>query len=184
MEFFDKLKATLDTLTQKQFYIYIASFLAGFLILLLLVMFYYYRSARSLIKQINELNNTRTTEVKNILIKKERIKKQKEKVDELIAQEPDFVLGTVVEELLPKLGLSGKEERVQPKTAPIDEQYSEQIIDMTLNDIDMKQLVDFLKEIENQPRVYIKKLEITKSQTTAMRLEAFISLAALVPKET
>lgn len=184
MEFFDKLKATLDTLTQKQFYAYIATFLMALLFVLLMIMLYYFRASRSIIKQINELNTMRATEVKNILIKKERIKKQKEKLDAMIAQDPDFRLGNVLEELLPKLGLSEKEDRRQTKIVPLDEQYSETITEISLNDIDMKQLVTFLEQIEATQRVYVKKLEISKSKTTAMRLEVNISLAALIPKQT
>lgn len=181
MEFFDKLKAMLDTLTKKQFYTYVFGGLAAFLFLLLVIMFYCYRSSKSLVKQIDDLNKVRA-EVKTILIKKELIKKQKEKMDALIAQAPDFVLGGFLEDdVLPKLGLNDKADRKQSKTVSVDDNYNESIIDMTLSDINMKQLVEFLDAIEISRRVYVKKLEITKSKTT---LEVNVSLAALVPKQT
>jgi hypothetical protein len=183
MEFFDKLKATLDTLTRKQFYMYIMIALGVLLFLLLAIMLYYYRAAKSAIKQINDLNNIRSTEVKNLLIRKERIKKQKEKVDAMIAQDPEFILGDVLDELLSKLDLSEKADRKQTGRNPIDDMYIETTTDLMLNDINMKQLVDFLEAIESSKRVYVKKLEI-KTKTTEHCLEVNIGLAALVPKQT
>lgn len=184
MEFFDKLKATLDTVTRKQFYTYIVGSLVALLFFIMFIMFYYYRSSRIYIKQIHDLNKIRSTEVKNILIKKERIKKLKEKMDVLIAQDPEFVLAQALDELLSRVGLADKTDRkVPPRTVPLDE-YSESIVEITLNDIHMKQLVDFLEAVEASKRIYVKKIEISKSKTSSNNLEVIVSLAALVPKQT
>jgi uncharacterized protein YneF (UPF0154 family) len=183
MKYFDKLKAKLDTLDEKQLYTYVLGLLGTLLLLTLLVMFYYYRSARSIKRQLKDLNTIRSTQVRQILTKAERLQKQKEKLDALLAEKPDFKLTEYLEEVLSKLNLSERKDISQaPRTVELDDKYTENILEFTMNDINMKQLVDFLASIEENRRVYTKKLEITKSKTTPNSLEVHITIATLFPK--
>ena len=183
MEYFDKLKAKLETIDEKQFYTYILGALGALLLLILLVMFYYFRSARSIKLHLKDLNTIRSTQVKQILTKAEQIKKQKEKLDAMLAEDPEFKLTVYLETVLSKLNLSERKDISQPpRTIELDDKYTENILEFTLNDINMKQLVEFLASIENNRRVYTKKLEITKSKTTPNSLEVHITMATLFPK--
>lgn len=183
MEYFDKLKAKLDTIDEKQLYSYILGLLGILVLLTLLVMFYYFRSARSIKRQLKELNGIRSTQVKQILTKAERIQKQKEKLDSMLAEDSDFKLTYYLETVLSKLNLSERKDISQaPLNIDLDDKYAENILEFTLNDINMKQLVEFLAGVEENRRVYTKKLEITKSKTTPNSLEVHITIATLFPK--
>ena len=78
MEYFDRLKAQLEMLDEKQLYTYLLGVLGALILLIFLVMFYYFRSARYINRQLRELNTIRSTQVRQILTKAERIQKQKE----------------------------------------------------------------------------------------------------------
>lgn len=183
MEYFDRLKAQLEMLEEKQLYTYLLGVLGALILLIFLVMFYYFRSARSINRQLRELNTIRSTQVRQILTKAERIQKQKEKLDVLLGQESDFKLTGYLESVLAKLDLSERKDIIQaPRTIELDEKYVENTVEFTLNDINMKQLVEFLVHVEENRRVYTKQLEITKSKTTPNSLEVHVTIATLFPK--
>jgi hypothetical protein len=183
MDFLDTLKAKISELDEKQFYTYVISFFVVLVLIILLLMFYYFRSSKSLNKQIRDLNMIRATQIKEILTKADRLKLQKEKLDALLIQDPDFKLTEYLERVIAQVGLSERKDVVQvPQTTDVNEHYIESSIEFTLNDINMKQLVDFLVAVENNRRVFIKKLEITKSKTTANSLEVHILIATLFLK--
>ena len=116
------------------------------------------------------------------MTKADQIKKQKEKLDTILAEDPEFKLTYYLETVLSKLNLSERKDISQvPRTNELDE-YTENVLEFTLNDINMKQLVEFLVSIEDNRRVYTKKLEITKSKTTPNSLEVHITIATLFPK--
>jgi len=183
MEYFVKLKAKLETIDEKQFYTYIFGTLGILLLFILLVMFYYFRSVSSVKRQLRDLNTIRSTQVKQILTIADRIQKQKEKLDTMLAEDPEFKLAEYLETVLSSVNLSERKDiSQQPRAIDIDDKYTENILEFTLNDINMKQLVEFLVAIENNRRVYTKKLEITKSKTTPNSLEVHITIATLFPK--
>ena len=183
MEYFDTIKAKLETIDEKQFYTYIFGTLGVLLLLILLVMFYYFRASRSVRRQLDDLNKIRSTQVREILTKADQIKKQKEKLDAILAEDPEFKLTGYLETVLSSLNLSERKDVSQaPRSIEVDDKYTENILEFTLNDINMKQLVEFLASIENNRRVYTKKLEITKSRTTPNSLEVHITIATLFPK--
>lgn len=183
MEYFDKLKIQLDTIDEKQFYTYVLGALGVLLLFILLVMFYYFKSASSIKRQLKDLNTIRSTQVKQILSKADQIKKQKERLDAILAEDPEFKLTGYLETILSKLNLSERKDISQaPNTVEIDDNYTENSLEFTLNDINMKQVVEFLVAVESNRRVYTKKLEITKSKTTPNSLEVHITIATLFPK--
>ena len=101
----------------------------------------------------------------------------------MLAEDPEFKLAEYLETVLSSVNLSERKDISQPPRAiDIDDKYTENILEFTLNDINMKQLVEFLVAIENNRRVYTKKLEITKSKTTPNSLEVHITIATLFPK--
>lgn len=183
MDFFNKLKNKLEILDDKQLYTYILGMLGVLVLLILLVMFYYFRTARSIKRQLRDLNEIRATQVKNILIQAERVQKQKEKLDALLADDPEFKLTEYLETVLANLDLSERKDISQaPQPIELDDKYTEHVLEFTLNDINMKQLVEFLVNVEENRRIYTKKLEITKSKTTPNSLEVHIAIATLFPK--
>lgn len=184
MKYFDILKDKLSKLDEKQFYTYTATALGILFVIIIFVIIYYFRSANYYKRQLKELNTLRTSQVKQLLTTAERIKRQKEKLDALLKEDPDFILTQYLENTLTKLRLNEHKDISQPKNINIDEKYTENTVEFTLNDINMKQLVEFLEEIESNKRVYIKKLEIAKSKTTPNTLETHITIATLFPKAT
>ncbi len=65
-----------------------------------------------------------------------------------------------------------------------DEHYSETVANYQLAGISMKQLTQFLDEIDENQRVFTKELEITKSKKVPRAIDVGIVVATLMPKET
>lgn len=182
MELIEKLKASLTGIQEKEFYVYAAGLIGIIFLLTLFFMFYFYRSSASWQKKIEALNTTRTTSVRQLITRAQKLKKQKAFIDSLIEKEPDFRFAAIVDAALAQLRLTEKRDSEAPKTVDIDDKYSESIIELRLNDVDMKQLVEFLTLLDTNKRIYTKRLEISKSKTTTTKLEAALTIATLTSR--
>lgn len=184
MELIEKLKATINGIHEKEFYAYAAGIIGAILLLMILFMFYFYRSSSAWKKKIETLNTTRATTVRQLITRAQKLKKQKERINSLIEREPDFRFAAILEAALAQLKLTEKSDSMAPKTVDIDDKYSESIIELNLNDINMRQLVEFLTLLDTNRRIYTKRLEISKSKTTTTtnKLEAALTIATLTSK--
>ncbi len=182
----EKLREVLESMNEKQFFTYVAAATGLFILFIMASLFFFYRSNSYLYGEIKKLNMERKGDIRKLLIKAEHIQQQKKEVQDLIQQDPGFLLNQFLDTTLNTAHLTEKKEvtgRLITQDLP-DESLSEQRLEVTLNTINMRELVEFLALIEDNKRVYIKKLDIAKSKTTPNTLEVVIGLATLIPKTT
>jgi hypothetical protein len=184
MKLFEKIEQFIDSWELRDFYIYVGSYMGAVLVCTFLLLFYYYSSMHSLRRQLEDINDMRENTVRSILTRAQQVRKQKEDVDAMLAQEPDFKIGGYFKDLLTRLDLGDKKEIETTSSVDRDEKYKEDILRVRLVDMNMQQLAQLLNEIEQNKRIYSKELEITKSQKRPDAIEASITIATLQPKAT
>ncbi|HJM68705.1 MAG TPA: hypothetical protein QGF02_02045 [Candidatus Babeliales bacterium] len=147
---------------------------ALFIILGLVVLcggFLFYRyssSVTSLKKQMVVLNRARK-ETQLLLSKNEVVQKQRDKVETMLAKEKSFKIMEYFKTVLDKLKLNAH--RTSEKISINESEgvrasgYEEVNLNTQLTNMNTKQVVNLLFEIEQTERVYIKKMEITHSKT-------------------
>ncbi len=182
MNYIEKLRASVEGLEEKNFFMYLLIALGGLVILVLLLMFYYYQACSSAKRKIATVNKLRSQQVKAILAKDASIKTQKEKLDTMLTEDPSFKLAQYVTSVLAQTGMSERFDLGQQRNVELDDRYDENILEITLNDIDMKQLTEFISAVDTNKRVYVKKLEIAKSKTAANKLSVNVVFATLFPR--
>ena len=124
-------------------------------------------SINSLKKEMIKVNNERM-QTKNILEQNELLKKQQKDVEELIAQNKQFKLKDYFEKTLEKLNIKNNMKAPTITTEPLEllrsQGYEEVRMEVELVKLNTKQLTELLSELEENKRIDIKKLEITKSK--------------------
>lgn len=183
MKIFDIINNYIANLDQKNFNKYLLIYLSGLCILCLGSVYYYYTSIKYWKKQLNEINVTRD-EVKVVLDRDELVQKQREEVNALLSDMPDFKIGEYFSDLISKFGLTQN-----IVTSPSityadrgDKEYREVLLTTQFDMMNMKQLTELLNEIEQNKRIYTKELEIIKSKKTPNTIEVNLTIATLQRK--
>lgn len=176
MIFLEKFETTIERFDEKKWYTITGIFLGGIGLLFVLLVFYYFWRASDLKKQIQTINESRE-EVRTLLTRAQYVQKQRQEVDTMLAAEKDFKLSGEISKVLAKLGL--KETMMQDSRVDREGKYQEVIVELTIDDLNMRQLTEFLNEMGKYRRVYTKKLDIIKSKKTPGMLEVNITLATL-----
>ena len=173
-------------LDKKQFNHIVIGLLAGTTLILGTTIYLQFRRARSFKKEMAVINNNRTS-IKEILEKNEQIKMQQKRAEEILAKDKQFKLKEYFETLLNTM-------QPQPnlKSDPITTKdlenlraqgYEEVGMDAELVNLNMKQLVDLLSALEQNERIDIKKLEITKSKQQPT-IDVMLTIGTLQHKAT
>lgn len=176
-----QLQKKLEGLDNKQFMMYIISFLTGIILLSCIIMYRYYSSTRQLQKHIAFIN-TKRTEVKEILERYESVKKQQTEVNELLAKDKDFVIAGYFTNLIKILAIEKNKTR-EPETSSedLDNGYTERRLYATFTNLNMQKVSELLDTIEQSERIYTKELEIYKPTNEPM-VNVNLLIATLEPK--
>jgi len=180
MEALKPLYTILAQLDSKRFYQYMGGFLGILLILSGLLVFYYYRSTNALIKKIKRIN-TQREQAQEILGRTKSVVQQRQEVDTLLEEDTDFKIGGYFKEVLSKLGLTQKEKMETTQTVEREDNYIEQSLNAKFVDMNMKDLTVLLEEIESNPRIYSRELEIKRSEKTPGTIDVTLVIATLLP---
>lgn len=184
MKFFDKIFDFLNDLSEKNFIHFIVIFLAFVAGLCGVIIYKYYSSSSDQIKQIRTINNLRT-EAKDLLERNLAIKKQQEKVDEILNKDKNFKIINYFDTLTKELRLNNyineKSKQINISDVESKQNYSEIRLSVKIQNINMKQLTGLLEKIENNERVFIKKLDINKSEKLPA-IDADLTIATLEEK--
>jgi len=167
----------------RDFYKYAFIFLFSITIVSIGILFQYYKKVSYFKQHINDLNELRAYQVKAIREKAQHVKLQRQKVNEILAEDENFKIGGYFKILLEKLHLT--EKKVSEETGQIGERediYREIELNAKLEDMNMKQLTQLLQEIEQNKRIFTKKLVIIQSKKTPHTIETEITIATLLPK--
>jgi len=180
VELFNKIREYIAGLEEKQLYRYIALLLGIVILLMGSLMFYHYRSIASLRSRIKNINRMRQDDVQEILSKADYIQKQKQEIDTLLAEDKNFKIAGYFKEVIDKLGLADKKVIETPSSVERPDEYRESILDISFDDMDMKQVTELLKELEENRRIFVKKLEIARSKKTPKKLEVSMTIGTFL----
>ena len=182
MAVIEKIRTFIEAIETKDFYKYISFFLLGVTLISSGIVFQYYRKVNYWKGRIKIINELREDDVKIIREKAQHVQKQRAEVDAILAEDEDFKIGGYFKNLLTKLHLTDK--KVAEETAQIDREdnYRESELNAKFEDMNMKQLAELLQEIEQNKRIFNKKLEITKSNKKPGTIEIQITIATLLPE--
>lgn len=177
MKVFESVQEFITSLEEKDFYKYLLGLLAATFILVGTLLIYHQRRISIWTKQINTINDYRTT-IKSIIDRDEQVIKQREEVDRMLEENPDFRIEGTFEELVNKMGLTKNlTKRAVFPTDHGDPEYREIDLDAHLDSMNMKQLTELLDELEQNKRVYIKQLEIQKSKKIPNAIDVGLIIA-------
>lgn len=140
-----------------------------------------YRSSKSFKKRIGRLNQYRE-QTQEILQRAHDVATQRAAVNELLAEDVDFKIGGYFNELVDSLNLTNKKKGIDTlQTIERTDNYLEQNVTAKFVDMNMKELATLLVELENNPRIFVRELEIKRAEKIAGTIEVTLIIATLLP---
>ena len=179
----ETIKYHITQLDEKTFFAYLGGFLLGIMLIIGGIFYYYSSAVDDLTSEFEELNKQRQ-EVRLLLETAARVKKQEVAVDKILKEDMEFRIGKPFEEIITKLQL--KETLTNKQSMNIETQeregkYNENILHADFTALDMKQICELLKEIEDNERLYTISLEIMRSKVPT-KLDVKLAIGTLTLK--
>ena len=182
--FLKKTEQYINNLDTKSFLKYIYIILGIVILSSSFLVYRYFSKTSQLREEWNSINKYRK-EAQIIFEKDNLVKKQKDAVNEILNNGKNFKIVQYVDLVLnnPKIGLKNNKSDIK---GPIisnlasmrNQDYIETKLEITLKDLNTKQLVNFLNEIEKNDRIYSKSLEIVTNKKTKT-INATISIGTV-----
>jgi hypothetical protein len=183
MTFLEPIKLFFNKTDSKMFLYYIIGYVVTCVVLCCLIIFYYYSSIHTLQRKIKNLNSAREEEVLTILTRAELVKQQRLMVEEILTKDADFKIAGYFLKLLTKLNIKDKEDPTENiSTIDLEENYRKNELAAKFEGLTMQELTKLLQELEENPRIAIERLEITKSKKMPKTIEVSITISTLLPK--
>lgn len=182
MKFIQRVTTFFNTLSTKNFYLYMGIFFGVLFLVHGLVIFRHFSVMKSLDAQFTETNELRQEKVQPLLINAHHVRDQRKQVDILLAKDPDFKLGSYVKNLLTDFNVLPNKESESTSQTEREEKYLETVTTLKLVGINMQQLAELLDNIEHEPRVNAKAIEIIKSRKRPNTIDVILTVAALQQK--
>jgi general secretion pathway protein M len=114
----------------------------------------------------------KTEELREVLALQQEYSRLKEKtkfLERMVQSTPGFSLLSFLENLATRNQVKGQIAYMKPVTTPASERYRESSVEMKLENITLKQLVDYLYGIEeSKESIRIKRLNVMKNKETAL----------------
>lgn len=184
MTFFDNLQSRIEKLDKNNWYKYLAITAAIFFLVIGLILFFYYSAATKWQSRIDDINESRQ-EVKRLLDRAERVQKERSEVTKLLEEDPNFKIKAYIQDILEKIGIFQNINAAQDVTVTTTQDgYKENVATYLIAGISMRQLTEFLDELDNNKRIFTKELDITKSKKVPRAIDVDIKIATMMPKET
>jgi type II secretory pathway component PulM len=181
MTFFENLETRISQLDKKSWYTYLAITGAVLFAIIGAILFYYFTSTAKWEQKIADINETRT-EVKRLLSRAERVQKERSEVMALLEEDPNFNIKAYIQEVLERIGIAGNMSAENVVVTSSDENHQVDVATYQLSGITMKQLTEFLNELENNKRTFTKELDISKSKKVPRTIDVGITIATIMPK--
>lgn len=181
MIFLKPIEQFIISLNKKDFKRYAIVYLLSVIGLVALLIFWQSSKANAIKKKINQTNNQRV-ETREILTQDQAVQKQKKLVDQTLKERKNFKLQHFFGLIIKQLKLQNNLKKSDPFVSNLEQLrssgYSEVRVEASLVNLNTKQLVELLEEIEKNPIIYVKYLEITKSGK-APAIDVLITIATL-----
>jgi hypothetical protein len=181
MEALDKLKNLIKNLEDKDFYPYLLGFLLALALLMGSLIYWHYKSSSYWHRQLNELK-TQRQETKKLLSEHQAFEQNRLAVNEILSTNTGFKIVDYYNNLVNDLKLQqykAKEQPAEPTTEQLEEGAKEITLTLKFNNITMQQVTEILAAIENNPRVYAKKVIIDKVNKDQPKLNVTIDIATI-----
>src|SRR5262249_28581672 len=154
MEIVEKIRDFIKSLEDVDVYKYFAAFFGAFLVLLSLFIYFHYSRVNRYLADIKNLESMRA-QTKKILGDYKTVTAQREKVEEILAQNKDFRIGEAYQAILEKTNLLAKQtDQSTPTAGESIGGKTEIFITSRFERLNMKQIADLLLAIANVPQMY------------------------------
>lgn len=158
-----RIRNFIKNFDEREAYKYIGATLGVIMLLLALILWNYYSGIQRLQMRLKSINRQRE-ETRAILEKNEQVRQQQIHVDEVLERDKNFKIKEYFMAVVQQLGLT----QLISKDADITSNelvagYTEIKLDVSFSNLNMRQLIELLYNIEQNERVYTKDLKITKS---------------------
>jgi hypothetical protein len=181
MNFLKPIEQFVTSLSKKEFQRYAIIYVLSVIVLIGLLIFWQSSRANTIKKKITQTNSQRLT-VREILTEDQEVQHQKKLVDSTLKERKNFKLQHFFGLIVKQLQLQNNLKRSDPFVSNLEQLrssgYSEVRVEASLVNLNTKQLAELLEEIEKNPIIYVKYLEITKSGK-APAIDVLITIATL-----
>jgi hypothetical protein len=184
MKFITKIKDYITEIDIQKMYRFMIIILFIVIIVVGFLFYNYMSRTHEWEKKIKRINQLRT-QTRELLEKNEIVKQQKAYVEEILAEDKNFTLKnyfiSLVQEL--QLGSTLTKDPTVSKPEVIDTDYAEIKLDASFSNINTKQLSQLLENLENNKRISLKELSITRALKTPS-IDVTLVIATLQPQST
>lgn len=182
MEALQKIQTFFTTLSKKEFQQYTAIG-AGVLALLMGFAIYRYMTTISrLKKEVGTINRLRGEDIKDLLTRYELVKQQQAEVESMLAKDPNFKIKEFLDTVMNKVNIiQYKAKDPQFSQQDLDNGYTENQLYVSFANITTQHICELLYALEQNERVYIKQVELYKSELSKT-INANITVATLQAK--
>lgn len=178
MMIFDSFRDFIRSLDRREFVLYSSLYVGFFLVLVLGFIVRHVYLVQEAQQKIKQLNNARR-DVQKILTKFTQVDKQRKKID-LLLKDKSFYIQKYFQGIAQKSNIhQHATEKVSKQK--VEEGYLEESLSITLTQVTTKQLSELLQDIEDEQRIYIKFVEITKTGNTR-KINVAMTIATLIPQ--
>lgn len=183
VKWLEPIQNYVTSLDRQALYRFMGGIVAVIVLLILLVCYLRYSYIEQGLTRLADINEQRE-KIKLIVTSAERVKKQREEVDAMLAKDESFTISGYLETVLKKLHLSDKTTIGEHSQVDRENGYRESTRKIRLTGMNMKQVCELLRELEQNERIYTKELEITRSSRQPQTIDVMLSVATLEPRTT
>lgn len=161
---FSRIRDYIKKLDTEQLFKAIGIVFGGVIVVVGVLLYSYYNGNDQLERKLRRLNQQRD-QARVILEKYAKVRQQQAKVDEILAKDTNFKIMQYFTTIVQRLQLAQLITR-EPEISSEElvDGYTEIKLTVTLSGLNMKQVVDLMYALEQNERVYIKEITITKTQ--------------------
>lgn len=166
MVFIDKIKEFIEGLEEREFYIYLSAFFLAFVLFMSLLIYWHKSRMNYWQTQLSELKKQKTI-TRRLLDENATVELDRKKVNDILTSgSTSFKIFDFYVNMVNQLDLANykTKEPAEPQTIQLESGEKERTLAVDFHDLNMKQVTDILKYIEDNPRVYAKRLNIEKSK--------------------
>jgi len=174
----ESIQDYLHGLNQKEMMRVVAAFFICFSFIISFLLFRHFNTLHEIEQKTKILNKARQ-EIQLILTQYDQVKSKKEEVDHILMTDKNFYLVKYYQDTIQASSIVNKTVS-NLMTQPGPSGYDEESLQINFTQITMKQLSEFLQNIQNNNRVAIKNLNIIKSPVPK-KINAGLAIATLKP---
>ena len=183
MNLFTPIKNFIASRDNNEFYYYLGGLLLGLMLIMTGIMYYQSSRVGYWRKRISGINDYRE-EIRKVINKDQHVKSQRDEVDKMLNETPDFKIDGYFTDLITKFKLIEVHATQRSVTYADrgDSKYREVLLNAKFDTMNMRQLCELLDAIEQNKRIYTKELEIVKSKKMPNTIDVNLTIATLQAK--